>query len=74
MTVWNFAFGEGRTVRARRYADEPACASLFFTPEGPVEGDRELNAIVAWLHNVGVSEILVLGRPAGAYRPLQQRP
>ena len=71
-TVWIFDFGEGRTVRGRRYSDTPTRASLYFNAEGPAEGDAELDDIVDWLHRAGVSEVEVLGGSAGTYRPLRQ--
>lgn len=70
-TNWIFDFGEGRSVQARRYSDAPATASLLFSSDGPVEGDAELDDVVAWLRNAGIVEITVLGGPSGTYRPLQ---
>ena len=71
-TSWVFDFGAGRTVRGRRYTDTPSTASLFFNPDGPMEGDPELTEIVGWLTKAGVSDIQVLGGPEGTYRPLEQ--
>lgn len=67
-----FGFEDGRSLRARRYVDSPDEASLFFSVDGPSEDDAQTGQAVKWLHDAGVSKVLVFGGSSGSYRPIQQ--
>lgn len=70
-TDTTFTFHDGRSLRARRYNDEPETASLHFDNAGPHEFDAETTFAVDWLHNDGVTKVQVLGGPSG-YRDIWQ--
>lgn len=65
-----FEFEGGGTLRARRYADSPTEAAIYFSDAGPAEHDVETSRAVQWLREAGVSSVTVLGGPSGTYRPI----
>ena len=67
-----FTFPDGRSLRAREYADVPHHAFLFFEAAGPFENDDETRQAVDWLKQAGISSVQDLGGPAGTYRPIWQ--
>jgi hypothetical protein len=65
ITFW---FEDGRSLRARRYADTPTEAAIYLSDAGPAEHDEETRCAVQWLRDAGVANVAVLGGPSGAYR------
>lgn len=65
-----FEFGDGRSLRARRYDDTPSEAAIYFSDAGPTEHDAETSRAVQWLRATGVASVTVLGGSSGTYRPI----